>query len=355
MCIIAYIPQGKQIQEKTIRYMFKGNPDGAGIMWKPKDGAPVEIRKGFMKVDDLIKAYYNIPEQCEKAIHCRIATSGKISVACCHPFPVRVKTSAMGEASDNAQVALMHNGIIDYCTPSRGMASAYSDTMLFASKILYPLQKQLNEAPIQTLIENSTTSRLLIFRQDGETLVFGNWKFEDGIYYSNDSYKPSRYGYGSYGCKNNFGTWKPGRTWNENLLCWVDPPKETVKDNDKKATKAVADDAIVSDETAVIEFDGENTTTTFLAEQNELDYEGYEELPDGYDTSSYWLTVPKDCTKTNTEIENEVLDALADAGFEVEEIIADEIVGGDSPRCVYLSIYGSLPNEVVSIAGYELE
>ena len=189
MCIIAYAPKGSAIKEETIKIMFKGNPDGAGLMWKPSEFGPVEIRKGFFKVEDLIKAYNEIPVECEKAIHCRIATSGKISTACCHPFPVRSKADAMMEARDRAEIALMHNGMINFCTPVQGMKSPYSDSMLFAKRFLYPLAKQLDQECIQELIENSTSSRLLIMRQGKETLTLGNWKFEDGVYYSNDNYK----------------------------------------------------------------------------------------------------------------------------------------------------------------------
>ena len=189
MCIIAYAPKGAQIKEETIKIMFQGNPDGAGIMWKPTDNSKVEIRKGFMKVDDLIKAYSEIPVECEKAIHCRIATSGKISTACCHPFPVRAKTSAMKQAKDTASIALMHNGMINYCTPRQGMKAAYSDTMLFAAKYLYPAQKLLDSEWLTTLIEESTTSRLLIMREFGETIMLGSWQFSDGVYYSNGNYK----------------------------------------------------------------------------------------------------------------------------------------------------------------------
>ena len=202
MCIIAYAPSGVAIKEETIRIMFKGNPDGAGLMWKPTDNSLVEIRKGFFKVEELIKAYNKIPVDCEKAIHCRIATAGKISVGCCHPFPVRAKTEAMTKAKDKADVVLMHNGVISYCNPKQGMKASYSDSMLFAKDILYPLSKQLDRKPIQTLIEESTDSRLLIMRQYGETLMFGNWKFEDGVYYSNSNYKPwqERFSFTKRGC-----------------------------------------------------------------------------------------------------------------------------------------------------------
>lgn len=225
MCIIAYAPRGQQIKEEVIRRMFQGNPDGAGIMWKPSDSSQVEILKGFMKIDDLLNAYSKIPVECEKAIHCRIATAGKVSVGCCHPFPVRAKTNAMKQAQDSAYMALMHNGIIDYCNPVQGMQADYSDSMVFAAQVLYPLQKQLDTAAIQLLIENSTTSRLLIFRKDAETLMFGNWKYEDGIYYSNDNYKMKTYGFG-YGYGGYKSSYWNDYEWDKTRCSYVKKPQK---------------------------------------------------------------------------------------------------------------------------------
>ncbi len=189
MCIIAYAPAGVQIADKTIKRMFKNNPDGAGIMWKPTENSAVEIRKGFMKVEDLLDAYHKIPQDCEKAIHCRIATSGKVSAACCHPFPVRPKTTAMREPVDTAEIAFMHNGVFSFSTPLKGMKANYSDSMLFGAKFLYPMQKMLDMECLQTLIEEASTSRLLIFRHHGETIMLGNWQSEQGVFYSNGGYK----------------------------------------------------------------------------------------------------------------------------------------------------------------------
>lgn len=197
MCIIGYAPAGVKIEERTIRTMFSCNPDGAGIMWKPLEGGNVMIRKGFMKVDDLIKAYNEIPVECDKAIHCRIATSGKISAACCHPFPVRPKTSMMKKTVDKCYMALMHNGVIHQCTPKGGMKADYSDSMLFAAKYLYPLQKQIDKECVQDLLEDFAASRLLIMRDNAKTIMLGNWieDKETGAFYSNSTYKDIGYGY----------------------------------------------------------------------------------------------------------------------------------------------------------------
>lgn len=192
MCVIAYVPSNAVISDETIQTMFKNNPDGAGLMWKPLDGSPVQILKGFMKLEELLEAFHRIPSQCEKAIHCRIATSGAISTATCHPFPVRSSVDTMRKCQDQTSMALMHNGIISYCTPKGGMKARHSDTMEFAQDILFPLRNQLDKFPIRTLLEESTNSRLLIFRQYGGTIKLGKWEEENGVYYSNQTYKASR-------------------------------------------------------------------------------------------------------------------------------------------------------------------
>lgn len=196
MCIIAYAKNGVQIEENVIRTMFEGNPDGAGIMWKPLDGGDIEIRKGFMEAERLLKAWNKIPVECERAIHCRIATSGKISKECCHPFPVRPKTDMMKKSTDKCYMALMHNGVIKQCTPKSGMEATCSDTMVFAAKYLYPLQKQIDKECVQDLLDSFAASRLLIMRANAPTIMLGNWVKDKGVYYSNTSYKD--YGYGYY-------------------------------------------------------------------------------------------------------------------------------------------------------------
>lgn len=200
MCIIAYVRKGIAMSDADIMDCFEANPDGAGVMWKKDNKSPIQIQKGFMSVDALLKAWHKIPKSCERAIHCRIATSGRVSTACCHPFPIRPKTTAMRSLKDEAEMAFMHNGTFPYCTPKQGIKSEYSDSMLFASRYLYPLRNDLDRKEILDLIEESSSSRLLIFRQGKPTIMLGDWWEEGGISYSHmpDGYKYYVSGLGSY-------------------------------------------------------------------------------------------------------------------------------------------------------------
>lgn len=194
MCIIAYAPQGVQISDATIVRMFRNNPDGAGVMWKTGADERVQIVKGLETADELLKVWHNIPAEYEKALHCRIATSGKISVACCHPFPIRDRMDTFKTRSCSCDSAVMHNGVIRFCTPQEGMRANYSDTMVFASKVLAPLRNSLNSPVIKRLLEQSIDgSRLLIFRQFARPLMFGYWVLHQGVYYSNSTFRSCNY------------------------------------------------------------------------------------------------------------------------------------------------------------------
>lgn len=201
MCIIGYAPKNATISDDTIKVMFENNPNGAGIMWK--DGnKPIEIRKGFFDVKALLNAWHKVPTTAEKAIHCRIATAGKISSQCCHPFPVRETTGSMKERSTSTDMAFMHNGIIHLTQPPMGIKSPYSDTMMFGKEVLYPLKKSLDYPYVQDLIEDGINgSRLLIFSQHGDTVRLGSWVQEGKCFFSNSTYKKYK-GYDSYylGC-----------------------------------------------------------------------------------------------------------------------------------------------------------
>ena len=198
MCIIAYIPAGTQISEEMMKINFKNNPDGAGMMWKKGADKMVHIKKGYKTVEDLMNDYYKIPVEFERAVHFRIATSGKIGSATCHPFPVRKNVEDMKKDSDTTNVALMHNGVISFCTPKGGMSATFSDTMVFASKFLFPLRGMLNSKALQELIEHADSSRFLIFSKENTPILLGKWEEKDGIMYSNSTFKYEKRNYTCY-------------------------------------------------------------------------------------------------------------------------------------------------------------
>ena len=209
MCIIMYSPSGKSISENCIKNAFENNPDGGGIMWYDKNGN-VHYKKGFDKVDDLVRFYNSLNPDLPRAVHCRIATSGKISTKTCHPFPIVEKISNMGNASGLAlNGALMHNGIFSRYTPTGGMNCDYSDTMNYTAQVIFPLVRShciKNEGVINLL--QDMTSRVLLFLPKFQIMRFGTWveNKEEGFFASNSTYEKRTYAYsrapyyyGSYG------------------------------------------------------------------------------------------------------------------------------------------------------------
>lgn len=192
MCIIAYSKKGhKLISDKTIEIMFKHNPHGAGFMVKRKDGK-TEWHKGFMSVGGFIEAVRHFPDDIEIAMHFRIATDGEIVPSNTHPFVVSPNMKDLQRLDGAADMVMCHNGIIKYC--QTGAKAEFSDTMVFASKVLYPLRDKLSNAYVQRTLENSINfSRMLIFRKNAPTVRLGYWQKDNGVFYSNTSYKEYTY------------------------------------------------------------------------------------------------------------------------------------------------------------------
>lgn len=198
MCIIMYCPAKKSIKEEKIRTAFENNPDGAGIMWYDTNGG-VHYRKGFTDADKLVNFFKGLGTETPRAIHCRIATSGKISTKTCHPFPIVEKIEDMGnEKGDPEWGAMMHNGVFTSYTPKEGMKAEYSDTMNYNRYVIFPLVSNgaiYNQGVINLL--SDMTSRVLLFLPDFMVGRFGSWveDAEDGFYASNDTYKYIKYVY----------------------------------------------------------------------------------------------------------------------------------------------------------------
>ena len=204
MCIIMYAPKGGSIAESKIRTAFKNNSDGAGVMWYDRGGT-VRYKKGFKRVDELVAFFNLISPEVPRAIHCRIATSGRVSAKTCHPFPIVANVEDMGVAEGiGKKGCLMHNGIFSKYTPKDGMKSEYSDTMFFTSRVIYPIVKShmiFNKGVDELL--SDMTSRVLLFLPKGRVIKYGTWYKDDeeNFYASNYTYENyySYYGYGYYG------------------------------------------------------------------------------------------------------------------------------------------------------------
>jgi hypothetical protein len=194
MCIIMYFPTGKNAKKETLATAFKNNPDGGGVMYYKGDS--VMYQKGFMDFDTFYKFWETLPTNTPRAVHFRIATSGKVSAGCCHPFPICDNLEQMLEPVGTPEKGcLMHNGIFSEYTPKDGLLSPYSDTMFYNKDLIYPILPVIDNTSVIKLL-GQMTSRVLLFLPD-EVLRFGDWvqDKEQGFFASNSTYENYVYTY----------------------------------------------------------------------------------------------------------------------------------------------------------------
>ena len=220
MCVIAYAAKGVDISEKEFRTCFANNPDGAGFMIYDPQKKKVHIRKGFMKFDELWNAVKDLPNDKDRVFHFRIATSGKVSPECCHPFVLTDNLDEMRQTDVYSDIGFSHNGVMADFTPSEALNAPYSDTMHFGAEILYPLRFKLYDESTQYLLKKAMgTNKYAILGKKG-AIILGTWNTskDTGVQYSNTSYEERKtvYSYGSCG-NYGYGSYSNSYTYSANL------------------------------------------------------------------------------------------------------------------------------------------
>jgi len=203
MCIIVAKPMNVSMpDEETLRRCFNYNSDGAGFMWA--NGKAVQIRKGFMKFEQLLEALdREIPEPMREEtaiiLHFRIATHGKVQPMCCHPFPLTDDADELRATMTKSRMGVAHNGVIS----GRHTNDQWSDTMDFIAHVMTPLMRMnpsfMHNSNALELLEGACDSKLAIMDNAGDIATVGKFYEEGGVLYSNTSYQRTVYGWSSYG------------------------------------------------------------------------------------------------------------------------------------------------------------
>ena len=224
MCIICVSKKGvRQPTLNELKKCFEHNSDGAGIMVYNEILKKVEISKGFMKWEDF-KNYVtrcNFTKDDIVVYHFRIGTQGNKVPELTHPYPLTSKLENCKALDCVCKVGIAHNGIITLTSDGN---SDYNDTMLFITKYLSKLIKNRNEyldKDIQSLIKELTNSKFAMINNRGEVVTIGDFINEDGLLFSNNSYKSYDYRYYHKNYNNNcnyyknynYFSWKKG--WNK--------------------------------------------------------------------------------------------------------------------------------------------
>ena len=200
MCIIAAkaanIPMPSR---ETIRTMWNGNRDGAGFMYVEK--GKVRIEKGFMAYESFEKALDKLEVRLDLTrtpvvMHFRITTHGGTKPENCHPFPITDSIGALKKLTCSTDLGVAHNGIIPI-TPRRGI----SDTMEYIASQLAPLKRAMprfyTNKDAMLLVKNAIESRMAFLTGDGKIYTVGDFIKDEGVLYSNSSYKETRLTYRS--------------------------------------------------------------------------------------------------------------------------------------------------------------
>lgn len=207
MCIIVAKPAGIDMPtHATIKRCFDRNRDGAGFMLLRKKADHILIDKGFMSLHAFKKALKKVEPSTDDIVvmHFRITTSGGTCTEMCHPFPISSDRKVIRKLIGRFEgTCFAHNGII---SELNGNEKDMSDTAIFSRDYLSDeaVYGSIYESPaMQSLLMKYVGhSKLSFLNPDKGLLLLGNFIKSDGVYYSNDGFKPpvatTHYGSGSY-------------------------------------------------------------------------------------------------------------------------------------------------------------
>lgn len=190
MCIALYVPKHTTVNRETLYNCYESNPDGFGFAYWNEEGKLV-IRKFIgqdsimLGIEEFILTRQHYLSK-QFLAHFRIASHGKISKRTCHPFKI------------NNDIVFCHNGILTDFTEQLDLNSKLSDTMLFNRKVFQKLPADFMKRPIYKKMLEETIgifNKMIVINKNGTHWILneeqGEWS--DGVWYSNDSYKPFDY------------------------------------------------------------------------------------------------------------------------------------------------------------------
>ena len=192
MCLIAYVPAGKQMPDDYITAAAAGNDDGIGVM-SSRGVAKFVGKKMLKRARKYLRLLHSANQ--EFAVHFRYATHGEVGMANTHPF-----------ALPNGAGWLMHNGILsDFTFYS---TDKMSDTAIFTSLLFDAADYDVDTWQEDIGKQIGFGNKLCVMTKDHEFIIVnedaGEWI--GGIWYSQTYSLPitktlaqyARHTYGSY-------------------------------------------------------------------------------------------------------------------------------------------------------------
>ena len=201
MCIIVAKNAGIPMPSTEIlRNCFDNNPDGAGFMLAAKNS--VYGFKGLMTfeefTDELARAEkrFGKLDKLPVVLHFRITTHGSSAAGNTHPFPLKGGYREMRKTQWCADQGFAHNGIILQTSNDPDIKKRkVSDTMVFAKKYAAPIAKYASIASDPALLDmlyEIADSKLCFLNKKGKIATRGDFVEQDGVLYSNTSFREDR-------------------------------------------------------------------------------------------------------------------------------------------------------------------
>ena len=193
MCIICISGRGvRQPNETEIREMFYRNPHGAGYM--VAEGGKVRIEKGFMNLNELLRAlrWERFGKNDVVVYHFRISTQAGVNAEMTQPFPLTTDLEKMKYTTvTSCPCGVAHNGII--AMTSSKSEHEYSDTALYIAKYLsghVRRPEHLHDVEVLKDVQREIESKMVLLDGSGDFATIGHFIEDDGLLFSNESYKP---------------------------------------------------------------------------------------------------------------------------------------------------------------------
>ena len=192
MCIICVSKSGvRQPGEAAIRAMFLRNPHGAGYM--VARGGRVQIHKGFMDLDDYLRAIRTEHFTASDSVvyHFRISTQAGVNPEMTHPFPLSNQPARLRKLDLRCRVGVAHNGIIRLTSDPDN--DQYSDTAIFITQYLSRLIRSRADLRDRLLLDEIfqiARSKFAIMDGSGYVATVGEFVNERGLLFSNHTYLP---------------------------------------------------------------------------------------------------------------------------------------------------------------------
>lgn len=202
MCVILVKRNKQEIGTlDMLKQMYEANTHGVGVAatngkklmtWKcmPKDW---EAARLFLMS---LPAWIYAPGAVS-AFHFRIATSGTVDKACCHPFVVtdKIEDTVCKDGIQKLPV-IMHNGVLDrYITQKEKNKyfKEFNDTQVFTAKVVAPLVDTLGVTKAADILHRMVEGSRLLIVSNLNVMMMGDWEEHEGFTVSNTNFLPTKW------------------------------------------------------------------------------------------------------------------------------------------------------------------